>query len=198
MTQSRPHVQLNASHTSPNTLPGLPSNTADSLIPSRDYPSDTTRDASDLPVDPFACSHSHLYNSKGIGEVLDRQMAISQSLGPSSFSNPGYRQSLENSDRSVLSSVSRTQRNQLVLGTGSISVTMQPPQASDEPPSEVSVSAVSSGGSELWSPVAAECVPNPPRPKKRREKPRIELAPDQPPTTQGKPRARVYVACIQW
>jgi len=32
----------------------------------------------------------------------------------------------------------------------------------------------------------------------RREKPRIELAPDQPLTTQGKPRARVYVACVQW
>jgi hypothetical protein len=31
----------------------------------------------------------------------------------------------------------------------------------------------------------------------RREKPRIELAPDQPLTTQGKPRARVYVACLQ-
>lgn len=40
---------------------------------------------------------------------------------------------------------------------------------------------------------------HPPRPRKtRREKPRIELAPDQPPTTQGKPRARVYVACVQW
>lgn len=39
----------------------------------------------------------------------------------------------------------------------------------------------------------------PSKPKKpRREKPRIELAPDQPPTTQGKPRARVYVACLQW
>ncbi|KAH7911716.1 hypothetical protein BJ138DRAFT_1006003 [Hygrophoropsis aurantiaca] len=33
--------------------------------------------------------------------------------------------------------------------------------------------------------------------KMRREKPRIELAPDQPLTTQGKPRARVYVACLQ-
>ncbi|KAH0832015.1 hypothetical protein J3R83DRAFT_12920 [Lanmaoa asiatica] len=30
--------------------------------------------------------------------------------------------------------------------------------------------------------------------KSRREKPHIELAPDQPLTTQGKPRARVYVA----
>jgi hypothetical protein len=37
------------------------------------------------------------------------------------------------------------------------------------------------------------------KPKKtRREKPKIALAADQPPTTQGKPRARVYVACIQW
>jgi hypothetical protein len=35
-------------------------------------------------------------------------------------------------------------------------------------------------------------------PTKRREKPRIELAPDQPLTTQGKPRARVFVACVQW
>jgi hypothetical protein len=33
---------------------------------------------------------------------------------------------------------------------------------------------------------------------KRREKPKIELAADQPLTTQGKPRARVYVACVQW
>ncbi len=38
---------------------------------------------------------------------------------------------------------------------------------------------------------------NKPR-KSRRPKPRINLAPDQPPTTQGKPRARVYVACLQW
>lgn len=34
--------------------------------------------------------------------------------------------------------------------------------------------------------------------KTRREKTRIALAPDQPLTTQGKPRARVYVACLQW
>ncbi|KIY72469.1 hypothetical protein CYLTODRAFT_37194 [Cylindrobasidium torrendii FP15055 ss-10] len=33
--------------------------------------------------------------------------------------------------------------------------------------------------------------------KGRRSKEKIELAPDQPPTTQGKPRARVYVACVQ-
>ncbi|CAL1713148.1 unnamed protein product [Somion occarium] len=40
--------------------------------------------------------------------------------------------------------------------------------------------------------------PSEPRPLgKRKEKPRIALAPDQPLTTQGKPRARVYVACVQ-
>jgi hypothetical protein len=44
-----------------------------------------------------------------------------------------------------------------------------------------------------------KAVSSNPRPRKaRREKPHIQLASDQPPTTQGKPRARVYVACIQW
>lgn len=31
-----------------------------------------------------------------------------------------------------------------------------------------------------------------------RERAKIRLAPDQPPTTQGKQRERVYVACVQW
>ncbi|KAI0033659.1 hypothetical protein K488DRAFT_17648, partial [Vararia minispora EC-137] len=31
----------------------------------------------------------------------------------------------------------------------------------------------------------------------RRERPHIALSPDQPPTTQGKPRTRVFVACLQ-
>lgn len=40
---------------------------------------------------------------------------------------------------------------------------------------------------------------NQPQPRKsRKEKLRIELAPNQPPTTQGRPRARVFVACLQW
>lgn len=34
--------------------------------------------------------------------------------------------------------------------------------------------------------------------KNRREKPHLRLAPDQPLTTSGTPRARVYVACAQW
>ena len=56
-----------------------------------------------------------------------------------------------------------------------------------------------SGGSELWQGDRQTLSPEHQKPRKaRREKPRIELAPDQPPTTQGKPRARVYVACLQW
>ncbi|KAG6377046.1 hypothetical protein JVT61DRAFT_1095 [Boletus reticuloceps] len=39
--------------------------------------------------------------------------------------------------------------------------------------------------------------PQPPSKKSRRAKPRLDLAPDQPLTTQGRPRARVYVACVQ-
>jgi hypothetical protein len=31
-----------------------------------------------------------------------------------------------------------------------------------------------------------------------KDKSRIDLAPDQPPTTEGRPRARVFVACLQW
>jgi len=34
--------------------------------------------------------------------------------------------------------------------------------------------------------------------KQRKDKLRIDLASDQPPTTQGLPRARVFVACLEW
>ncbi|KAH7885280.1 hypothetical protein F5I97DRAFT_1884201 [Phlebopus sp. FC_14] len=51
--------------------------------------------------------------------------------------------------------------------------------------------------SSSQSPEADSGVPTSRTKKSRREKPRIELAPDQPLTTQGKPRARVYVACLQ-
>jgi len=34
--------------------------------------------------------------------------------------------------------------------------------------------------------------------KTLKNRPQIDLAPDQPPTTQGRPRARVFVACLQW
>jgi hypothetical protein len=54
------------------------------------------------------------------------------------------------------------------------------------------------GDSEFWLEGAPAPSSENSKPRKPRLKPRIELAPDQPPTTQGKPRARVYVACLQW
>jgi hypothetical protein len=45
------------------------------------------------------------------------------------------------------------------------------------------------------SPDLTQSSPNQLR-KPRKEKQRIELAPDQPPTTQGRRRARVFVACV--
>lgn len=48
-------------------------------------------------------------------------------------------------------------------------------------------------GVSLSTPVSPTYTSRP-----RQEKARIQLAPDQPLTTQGKPRTRVYVACIQW
>ena len=39
--------------------------------------------------------------------------------------------------------------------------------------------------------------PSQPR-KSRKDRMRLELSSNQPPTTQGRPRTRVYVACIQW
>ncbi|KAK7469383.1 hypothetical protein VKT23_003858 [Stygiomarasmius scandens] len=62
-------------------------------------------------------------------------------------------------------------------------------------------SAATSSSNEDWtaivkeSPLAHSAEPS--KRKPRREKPRIPLASDQPYTTQGKPRARVYVACQQ-
>ncbi|KAF9267309.1 hypothetical protein L218DRAFT_855595 [Marasmius fiardii PR-910] len=46
------------------------------------------------------------------------------------------------------------------------------------------------------SPDSDSFAPDPPK-RKSRQKPKIELAPDQPTTTQGKQRKRVYVACQQ-
>jgi hypothetical protein len=40
--------------------------------------------------------------------------------------------------------------------------------------------------------------PQPQTRKLLKDRPRIDLAPDQPPTTEGRPRARVFVACLQW
>lgn len=68
-----------------------------------------------------------------------------------------------------------------------------------------SATTASSYGDDLSSPQVEDHSPTSPngsgeaRPRKnRRDKPRIKLAPDQPMTSHGKQRSRVYVACVQW
>ncbi|CDO71478.1 hypothetical protein BN946_scf184909.g72 [Trametes cinnabarina] len=65
----------------------------------------------------------------------------------------------------------------------------------------VSSSASSSHGTIMASGVASAAMrpaaPGSSGGRSRREKPRLELAPDQPLTTQGRPRTRVYLACVQ-
>ncbi|KAF9071182.1 hypothetical protein BDP27DRAFT_1219488 [Rhodocollybia butyracea] len=67
-------------------------------------------------------------------------------------------------------------------------------------PKQSTQTPVAASTSDSWTPAVNETSiqpVDPPKKKTRREKPKIALAPDQPPTTQGKPRARVYVACLQ-
>jgi hypothetical protein len=76
-----------------------------------------------------------------------------------------------------------------------------PPSAvySPEPRSATSSENSPPGSAEAWTPSSKGPSVEPQRRgRPRREKPHIELAPDQPPTTQGKARSRVYVACVQW
>ena len=85
-----------------------------------------------------------------------------------------------------------------------LSVDVPAPQArrqphSDSSPSSASPSSALSGfGASLPSAVAGAHNAASRSRRPRKEKPHIALAPDQPPTTQGKPRTRVFVACVQW
>lgn len=114
-------------------------------------------------------------------------------------SSATYHSQSEEDHRPVLPNLPQHNRGEIITtlhthGYGSPHSTFLP-----EPESALTAHSDHSGDSEFWPNAVQEHAPNPPRPKKaRREKPRIELAPDQPPTTQGKPRARVYVACLQW
>lgn len=87
----------------------------------------------------------------------------------------------------------------LMVAHGSNYITRQRPMAETPPvlySSHPSQSSQSPPLAQERSPTTGEESSNKPK-KLRRMKPRIDLAPDQPLTTQGKPRARVYVACVQ-
>ncbi|KAI6114414.1 hypothetical protein F5141DRAFT_1062823 [Pisolithus sp. B1] len=87
----------------------------------------------------------------------------------------------------------------LMMAHGSNYITRHRPMAETSPvqySSHPAQSSQSPSQTQESSPPAGEESSSKPK-KLRRMKPRIQLAPDQPLTTQGKPRARVYVACVQ-
>ncbi|KAF9485849.1 hypothetical protein BDN70DRAFT_795185 [Pholiota conissans] len=103
------------------------------------------------------------------------------------------------SSRSHYSNVDRPRDNVVPSVLDTYAVSAHSTFASEPNSAATGPSSEHSGESDFW-PVSTPDTRqlDAPKPKKgRREKPRIELAPDQPPTTQGKPRARVYVACLQ-
>lgn len=104
------------------------------------------------------------------------------------------------SRRSDLLNMSQMKRGDMPNVLDNFSISNPHPTFSQSPSAIPGPSSEHSGDSDFWPNNLTEVTQvDPPKPRKaRREKPRIELAPDQPPTTQGKPRARVYVACLQW
>jgi hypothetical protein len=125
--------------------------------------------------DPTNTVFSQSYNADGTNSPHD--------LYPKPIDNP------------IVASHTRRAEVPLMIDTYNIGVgySQSSPLTSAAPPSDLPKSA------GYWSGVEKEVSPQPSRSRKpRREKPRIDLAPDQPPTTQGKPRERVYVACLQW
>jgi hypothetical protein len=123
--------------------------------------------------DPSITVFSQSYNRGGINPPHD--------IYPKSMDEP------------IAASHTRRGEVPLMIDTYNIGYTQSSPLNSGAPSSDLPKSA------GYWSEVEKDITPQSSRSRKpRREKPRIDLAPDQPPTTQGKPRERVYVACLQW
>jgi hypothetical protein len=85
-------------------------------------------------------------------------------------------------------------------------LTPYPDSSSTASPSSLTVSTEGPGSRSPPFPLSDSLEPGvvhsaSPQPRARKplkDRPQLDLAPDQPPTTQGRPRARVFVACLQW
>jgi len=118
--------------------------------------------------------------------LYDRRQPDALQAGVQYQSTPGNQSAAQNLDR-ISTPKLTVPLNQFALGDA---------LPAEHPPAHIP------DQSTIW-PVVAKAQdpasnPTSKSKKSRREKPRIDLAPDQPPTTQGKPRARVFVACLQW
>jgi hypothetical protein len=136
-------------------------------------------------------------NAHYLGEGLDPSNTVfsqSYNAGGMNSSHDIYPKSIDNPP--IVTSHSRRGEVPLMIDTYNIGVGLTQSSSSLTSVAPHSDLPKSTGN---WSGAEKDISPPPSRSRKpRREKPRIDLAPDQPPTTQGKPRERVYVACLQW
>lgn len=205
ISRPRRQSQSKAFHDSQYTASsGLSSN--HTVIPPQSYcHSDASNDRTSPSDNPYSRCRLSTDEARDTGsslvseQVVDGSILINSEL---STSETAYRQPSNSPILPMLSGMARTKQVKgPTLGFERSSTTTQP-RPPDESESAVSPSMASSSDSGYLAPnlslPAQERILHSLKPKKRREKPRIELAADQPPTTQGKPRARVYVACVQW
>ncbi|KAF9454801.1 hypothetical protein P691DRAFT_716672 [Macrolepiota fuliginosa MF-IS2] len=205
MSGPRSHSRSETFHASQSDFPGNISHQNPILPPhSHEYAPDANRVVSESLSVPYTRSRSHLYQNVDISfcctseQPPDRQDVLGPETLPSSDTT--CPQVSDKATRPVLSGVLQMERSALAVGIDTFPTAVRS-STSEEPAPAASPSSAVSSDTGHWAPTTVlsvqEHTPDFLRPKKRREKPHIELAPDQPPTTQGRPRARVYVACVQ-
>lgn len=150
----------------------------------------------DGPLKDFSCSaihvlpHSNHKPSKDSAEYTVENSSFNAPRPELSPSSIFYKQGLGDLAFPVLSA-----------GAGILaSERLSPlsPRESTSAISSLSTASTEPGISKNTATPPESSISNLSKSKKSRERPRIELAPGQPPTTQGRQRARVYVACLQW
>ncbi|KAG6897754.1 hypothetical protein C0992_011423 [Termitomyces sp. T32_za158] len=142
---------------------------------------------------------SYITSSNPLASGRPSPSSFTKSDGP----NPFYSR-LTSHDHSRLVEPRNSQYHEQSAGYGDISYALRrdvAPSGDSQPPLSAGTDLLQQGSTQPRFEAhqgPSKPLTAPPKRKPRREKPHIELAPDQPPTTQGKPRARVYVACVQW
>ena len=123
--------------------------------------------------------------------ILKSRLATHLSMGTNSDSSSPF--SLAHMDAAALGSFLSSASSPLYPSTGS-SALSETSGLDDSPPSDLSPEhAACASRSSSESPVRTGTSAG-----RKRVRPKIDLAPGQPPTARGNPRIRVFVACRQW
>lgn len=147
-----------------------------------------------LKLSVFAASRSALASIKApYHSSITRKshLATHLSMGTNSDSSSPF--SLAHMDAAALGSFLSSASSPLYPSTGS-SALSETSGLDDSPPSDLSPEhAACASRSSSESPVRTGTSAG-----RKRVRPKIDLAPGQPPTARGNPRIRVFVACRQW